>query len=259
LKPPSFLTTTRAHARVRETGVEDGLEHLKTPEINSGLAEFEACDSNVTSNAEAFPDEPPIAPSRKHSERERRKALSEPVAETPPRLYRPRASSRRPPAPRGVRGSEPENALGFRRPRGWAILPDLGPSLCMPGQMPFGHGRSIYRATGRSIGCAPGRGHTGKRGGTMLHENSSAEKEMALQDEVCRPTSGKSSAARVRAFRERRRAGGKRSITVYLSSEEFEKLQELARHRGWTQSILIGACVRYAWNQVLGPKMKTGG
>ena len=77
----------------------------------------------------------------------------------------------------------------------------------------------------------------------MINENSNAERPRR-----------KSSAARVRALRERRLAAGKRLISVYLSQEECDKLQDLAASRGWSQSIAIGACVRHAWDTVIGAK-----
>ena len=74
------------------------------------------------------------------------------------------------------------------------------------------------------------------------------------QAERSQPAKRKSSAARVRALRERRRATGKRLISVYITADEFGKLQELAKHHGWTQAAAVGPCIRHAWKTVFGSK-----
>jgi hypothetical protein len=63
-----------------------------------------------------------------------------------------------------------------------------------------------------------------------------------------------SSAARVRALRERRRAAGKRLISVYLTQEEFDKLQALAMHFGWPVGATVSAAIRNCWARFVAAK-----
>ena len=71
-------------------------------------------------------------------------------------------------------------------------------------------------------------------------------------------TAPKSSADRVRAYHSRQLAKGQRRLSVYLSRQEFTCLDELTRHFQKTPSIILGACVRDAWERVIANKRKTG-
>jgi len=62
--------------------------------------------------------------------------------------------------------------------------------------------------------------------------------------EVVRPSKQSSSAPRVRAYRERKRAAGRRVVSVYLSDAEFHQLQELAQHFEQSVQVMVGACIR---------------
>jgi len=63
-----------------------------------------------------------------------------------------------------------------------------------------------------------------------------------------------SSAARVRAYRERRRASGRRLVSFYLTGQEFAELQELARYFKRSAGVIVGGCIRDVRKRVLGNK-----
>jgi len=43
-------------------------------------------------------------------------------------------------------------------------------------------------------------------------------------------------------------------ISVYITTDEFEKLEELAKHFGWPIGGTLGACIRNCWERVLAAK-----
>jgi len=90
----------------------------------------------------------------------------------------------------------------------------------------------------------------------MANEHITTQDESQAQRS--QPGKSKSSAARVRALRERRRVSGKRLISVYITTDEFGKLEELATHFGWPIGGTLGACIRNCWERVLAAKSRVG-
>ena len=88
----------------------------------------------------------------------------------------------------------------------------------------------------------------------MLDEKPPEQGRIAAGDDQPRIGRTKSSAGRVRALRERRRAAGKRLISVYLSQEEFRKLRELASHFGRPVGGTVGAVIRNCWERYVAAK-----
>ena len=61
-----------------------------------------------------------------------------------------------------------------------------------------------------------------------------------------------SSAERVRAYRERRRAAGSRPVTVYLPAASILHMRVLARHFNRPVGIVVGSCITDVWKRVTG-------
>ena len=64
------------------------------------------------------------------------------------------------------------------------------------------------------------------------------------QEDAARGIQRQSSAARVRAFRERRRKAGRRMVSLDLSATEFRQMHELGRCSNRRLGVTVGACIR---------------
>jgi len=86
----------------------------------------------------------------------------------------------------------------------------------------------------------------------MPNVDDSSSSVTAFGPEVVRPSKQSSSAPRVRAYRERKRAAGHRVVSLCVSDTEFHQLQELAQHFKQSLGVIVGACIRDVRKRVLG-------
>ena len=88
----------------------------------------------------------------------------------------------------------------------------------------------------------------------MLNEKPAEQGRMAARDDQPGSTERKRSAARVQAFRQRRRAAGKRLVGLYLSDQESARLNELAHFYNRSPATIVGAWVNEVWQRAIGNK-----